>query len=209
MFLAHLHLPCALHCMHTGPERARRAWATSMSGAFNGRGPARRNRAEVAPSASISRFFSAVAAVPAQQVAPSELHRTASPSSLDGIASNDLPLAIDAQAAAEKRRRAVALARRRALAWFFGEPPEGACPVCHEEPDMVVQLACGHSLCRNCMRSRVAQRSTGRSCSECGDSSCALGSSCGWEAPARARFAKGVRSRYGCGSKGGAERALR
>ena len=33
----------------------------------------------------------------------------------------------------------------------------------------MVELACGHSLCRDCMRKRISQRNAGRSCAECGE----------------------------------------
>ena len=63
-----------------------------------------------------------------------------------------------------------ALARKRALAWARDELPEGACLVCTEVPDVVVELACGHSLCLACMRAHITKRGAGRFCSQCGES---------------------------------------
>ena len=47
------------------------------------------------------------------------------------------------------------------------EAPEGSCEKCMKLPQCVVELMCGHWLCKDCMQEHVAQRDTGRSCPNC------------------------------------------
>ena len=72
----------------------------------------------------------------------------------------------DANAAAKRIRRAISH-RKAVLLWVMGEAPEGSCEKCLQLPRCVVELACGHQLCDNCMREHVANRATGRLCPHC------------------------------------------
>ena len=107
-----------------------------MSGAFYGKGPARRNRMPVAASASIAHFFSAAAAAPAVQLL---VDPTESPCAPHGT--GDFHWRPQGAEAIARQRRRADRARKLALDWVLGVLPEGACPVCHEQPNIVVEAS--------------------------------------------------------------------
>ena len=75
---------------------------------------------------------------------------------------------------AEQHRLAMVF-RRRTLQWSGScyVPPsdcpsfEGTCEACALPPEVVVELMCGHALCRECMRRHIQKREGGRFCPSC------------------------------------------